>query len=115
MEFNKKHTDVVDSMDEFNRKFEEGIYAKPWIVYVGDGSGGYSVIYSNDEGKVSTSPDFAELITHRVEKLEDEKVFCTESEYEILVTTGTGWVTDTNGNKTEVEFDSSKMYYIYEE
>lgn len=115
MEFNKKHVDVVDSIEVFETRLNNGMYATPWIVYIGDGSGVYSVIYSNDENKVSTSPDFAESIKQRIEKLESEKVYCTEDEYETLVTNGAGWVTDTDGNKTEVVFDSNKMYYIYEE
>ena len=56
----KKHTDVVASIEEFTANYENGEYVSPWIVYVGNNTDGYSVIYSNDENKMpaSTTPFF---------------------------------------------------------
>lgn len=123
MEINKKHTDVVNSIEEFNSRFEAGVYAKPWIVYVDNGSGGYSVIYSNDEGRTSLTPEFESLITKRVENLENEKVFCKESEYETLIQNGEGWVTDVvldeNGEYKKywvtLQENDTRMFYVYED
>lgn len=113
----KKHTDVVGSMEEFTTRYNNGEYSAPWIVYVGNNTDGYSVIYSNDENKshVSATPDTIDSLKTRIQKLEDEKVFCLENEYEILVSNGQGWVTNVDGTRTEVVFDESKIYCIYED
>lgn len=112
----KKHTDVVTSMEEFTTKYNNGEYLAPWIVYVGNNIDGYSVIYSNDENKThaSATPDVIDSLKARIQKLEDEKVFCLESEYEILVRNGQGWVTNVDGSRTEVIFDENKLYCVYE-
>lgn len=113
----KKHTDVVASLDEFTANYEAGQYTAPWIVYVGNDTDGYSVLYSNDEKKDLTgmSPDFIDSLKNRIEVLENEKVFCFEEEYDILVTNGYGWVTNLDGTRSEVVFDENKLYCIYED
>lgn len=112
----KKHTDVVSSMEEFTSNYEQGIYVAPWVVYVGNNTDGYSVIYSDDEKLQSTiEPDFVQLLTKRVENLENEKVYCYQDEYDELVLNGSGWVTHIDGSKREVIFDEKSLYYIYED
>lgn len=113
----KRHTDVVASMDEFTSNYEAGLYVAPWIVYVGNDVDGYSVIYSNDEKKdlAGMTPDFIDSLKNRIEALETEKVFCFEEEYDVLVANGKGWVTNLDGSRSEVMFDESKMYFIYED
>jgi hypothetical protein len=113
----KKHTDVVASMEEFTTNYNNGVYTSPWIVYVGNNDDGYSVIYSNDENKThhSAIPNVIDSLTKRIQTLEDEKVYCYEDEYDILVTNKQGWVTNLDGTRSEVVFDVNKMYCIYEE
>lgn len=113
----KKHTDVVASMEEFTLNYNDGVYIAPWIVYIGDNIGGYTVIYSNDENKAASSvtPNVIESLNQRINKLENEKIFCYESEYTDLVENGKGWVTNVDGTRTEVSFDKNKLYFIYEE
>lgn len=113
----KKHTDVVASMEEFTTNYNNGVYTAPWIVYVGNNADGYSVIYSNDENKshASATPDIIDSLTQRLTKLENEKVFCYEEEYDILVANKQGWVTNLDGTRSEVVFDANKLYCIYEE
>ena len=113
----KKHTDVVSSIDEFTGNLEKGMYIEPWVVYVGNNTDGYSVFYSNDEKKShsSASPDFIDLMDKRIIKLEEEKVFCYEEEYDLLVENGSGWVTNIDGTRSEVVFDENKIYCIYED
>lgn len=112
----KKHTDVVPSMEVFNKNYQNGMYIEPWVVYVGNDSTGYNVIYSNDEKKISNipTPDVIDNIKTRLRDIEDEKVFCLEDEYDNLVKNGIGWITDISGERIEVTFDENKMYYIYE-
>jgi hypothetical protein len=113
----KKHTDVVASMEEFTTNYNNGAYTAPWIVYVGNNADGYSVIYSNDENKshASATPDIIDSLAQRLTKLENEKVFCYEEEYDILVANKQGWVTNLDGTRSEVVFDANKLYCIYEE
>lgn len=113
----KRHTDVVASMDEFTSNYEAGLYVAPWIVYVGNDTDGYSVIYSNDEKRdlAGMTPDFIDSLKNRIEALETEKVFCFEEEYDILVANGRGWVTNLDGSRSEIVYDESKMYFIYED
>ena len=113
----KKHTDVVASMEEFTTNYNNAVYAAPWIVYVGNNIDGYSVIYSNDEKKshASATPDVIDSLKTRIQKLEDEKVFCYEEEYDALMLNGNGWVTNIDGSRTQVVFDENKLYCIYED
>lgn len=113
----KKHTDVVNSIEEFTVNYEQGLYAAPWIVYVGNDADGYSVIYSNDENDSisSVQPDFIESLSNRLSKLENEKVYCYEDEYDELVVNGYGWVTNIDGSRSEVQFDENVLYCIYED
>lgn len=113
----KRHTDVVASMDEFTSNYEAGLYVAPWIVYVGNDTDGYSVIYSNDEKRdlAGMTPDFIDSLKNRIEALETEKVFCFEEEYDILVANGIGWVTNLDGSRSEITYDENKMYFIYED
>ena len=112
----KKHTDVVYSMEEFTSNYEQGIYVAPWVVYIGNNTDGYSIIYSDDEKQQSTiEPDFVQLLSKRVENLENEKVYCYQDEYDELVLNGSAWVTHIDGSKREVTFDEKSLYYIYED
>lgn len=112
----KKHADVVASMEEFEHNYNQGMYKSPWIVYVGNDNDGYNVIYSNDEKSHSSiTPDVIESLKVRLEKLESEKVFCYEEEYETLLKNKHGWVTNIDGTRSEVVFDANKMYCIYED
>lgn len=113
----KKHTDVVSSMEEFTTNYEQGEYVAPWIVYVGNNTEGYSVIYSNDENHLTetASPEFVTLLSNRITALETEKVYCYEEEYDELVEKGHAWVTNIDGTRSEITFDATKMYCIYEE
>ena len=113
----KKHTDVVATMEDFRTNYENGLYTAPWIVYVGNDQDGYSVMYSNDENRsvAESETNFIESIIKRIGNLESEKVFCYEAEYEELAANGSGWVTNIDGTRTEVEYDPSKLYCIYEE
>lgn len=110
----KKHTDVVASMEEFTANYDNGLYVAPWIVYVGNNTDGYSVIYSNDENNshASATPDAIKSLETRIQKIEG--VYCLEEEYDNLVSNGSGWVTNIDGTRSEVEFDEEKLYYIYE-
>lgn len=113
----KTHTDVVASMEEFTTKYESGAYAAPWIVYVGNNVDGYTVVYSNDETRTQSSitPDVIESLQKRISKLEEEKVYCYEDEYDVLVAEGKGWITKLDGTRVEVLFDKNKLYCIYED
>lgn len=113
----KTHTDVVASMEEFTTNYNNGLYTAPWIVYVGNNTDGYSVIYSNDENKAQTSvtPSVIESLTHRIQNLENEKVYCLEDEYDNLVANGSGWITDIDGTRREVVFEKDRLYCIYED
>lgn len=113
----KKHTDVVASMEEFTTNYENGIYMTPWIVYVGNNTDGYSVIYSNDENKEhpSATPEFISLLSNRIAALENEKVYCYEEEYDNLVQNGKGWITNMDGTRSEVVFNENHIYNIYED
>lgn len=111
----KKHSDVVTTMDEFRTKYEAGVYIAPWVVYVGNDTNGYTILYSNEEDRTleETETSFIELIGQRIAALESEKVFCYAAEYEALVTNGSGWITDTDGTSSEVTYDPKKLYFIY--
>lgn len=112
----KRHTDVVSTMEEFTTRYEQGIYITPWVVYVGNDDDGYSVIYSNDvNNSLLNKPDLIDSLSNRINKLETEKIYCYENEYEELVINGQGWVTNIDGTRSEVQFDESKIYCIYEE
>ena len=113
----KKHTDVVATEEAFNANLEAGKYSAPWIVYVGNDETGYKVYYSSDEShEIGTSdPTYIDSLQKRIEKLEEEKVYCFDEEYNTLVTNGIGWVTNIDGERTEVTFDENKLYCIYED
>ena len=112
----ERHTDVVTTMEEFTSRYEEGLYLVPWVVYVGNDEDGYSVIYSNDmNNSIKNTPELIESLATRIENLENEKVYCYESEYEELLLNKTAWVTNLDGSRSEVVFDENKTYCIYEE
>ena len=113
----KKHTDVVATEEQFNINLQEGKYSAPWIVYVGDDVNGYRVYYSSDESHDmgTTDPVYIDSLQKRIEKLENEKVYCYEEEYNTLVANGSGWVTNIDGTKVEVVFDENTLYCIYED
>ena len=109
-----KHIDVVKNIEEFNERV--GSYIEPWVVYIGNDADGYDIKYSSGFNKTVIDSDVVQIINNRLQALENEKVFCTESEYEIISTTGEGYIKDINNpdNSYFVKFDSSKMYYNYE-
>ena len=112
----KKHADVVASMEEFTVNYNNGVYVSPWVVYVGNDADGYNVIYSNDEGSHSSiTPDVVGSLNTRIEKLEAEKVYCYEDEYDELIVKGSAWVTDIDGTRYEVQYNANHLYCIYEE
>lgn len=112
----KRHTDVVSTIEEFTSRYEEGMYISPWVVYVGNDNDGYGVIYSNDVNDLLLDkPDLIDSLSNRIERIESEKIYCYENEYEFLVTNGSGWITNLDGTRTEVMFDADKIYCIYEE
>ena len=112
----KRHTDVVSTMEEFEARHERGLYLVPWVVYIGNDNDGYNVMYSNstDSSDINTST-LIESLSKRIEKLENERVYCYESEYEELLSNGVAWVTNLDGSRSEVVFDNKKTYCIYEE
>lgn len=113
----KKHTDVIATVEEFETNLSNGVYASPYVVYVGNNTDGYKVFYSNDENRDLSieGPDFIESIKNRISKLEQEKVYCYEDEYEKLVAEGGGFVTKLDGTREEILYDPNKTYCIYEE
>jgi hypothetical protein len=110
----KKHIDVVASVEEFNANNTAGMYKEPWVVYVGDGNGEYTIYTSNSQDTEQPMPDALVALSTRVDKLEEEKVYCLEDEYESLVKNGVGLVTNVNGETYEIQFDENKLYCIYE-
>ena len=116
MDIFRRHTDVVSTMEEFTKRYEQGTYIIPWVVYVGNDNDGYSVIYSNDvNNSLLNEPELIVSLEKRIQKLETEKVYCYENEYEELVSKGKGWVTNIDGSRIEVTFDEDKVYCVYEE
>jgi hypothetical protein len=117
----KKHTDVVDSIERFNENYKNGIYVEPWVVYIKSDSG-YTIQYSNYEKRdiVETDINYINLLTQRIDNLETEKVYCTESQYDELVENPNKEVTISNIRNGEIVsenhiFDINKMYCIYED
>ena len=106
-----KHIDVVASMEEFQTNLNAGVYIAPWVVYVGNGTDGYTVLTSSTQGTSQVAPDALEALSVRVDQLENERVFLLETQYEELVKNGSVWIND---GKTEIKFNSNHLYYIYE-
>ncbi len=112
----KKHVDVVKSIEEFEENFANGLYITPYVVYIGNEENGYDVVYSNDQNNVTNyEPDFIEGLSTRISRLENEKVYCYEEEYDNLILNGTAWLTGLDGIPVEHTYDSNKMYCIYED
>lgn len=117
----KKHTDIVDSYDEFEMNLKNGVYEKPWIVYIKHDNGTYEIKYSNNVQRtnLSPTPDSINILENRVKILEEEKIYCTEDEYdEIIADNGYNGVFIVNietGNKDKLVFYNKRhLYYIYE-
>lgn len=108
----KKHIDVVASMEEFKTNLDAGMYIVPWIVYVNDGANGYTVLTSASQETNQPMPDALESLSARVDAL--EYVYCLEDEYEELVANGIAVITKPDGTHVEVKFDENQLYYIYE-
>lgn len=108
----KKHIDVVASMEEFKTNLDAGMYIVPWIVYVNDGANGYTVLTSASQETNQPMPDALESLSARVDAL--EYVYCLEDEYEELVANGIAVITKPDGTRVEVKFDENQLYYIYE-
>lgn len=111
----KKHIDVVASIEEFQTNLDNGIYYAPWVVYVSNADGGYTILTSNTQDENITLPDVFESLSNRINKLEEEKVYCLEEEYNELIEKGTAWITDIDGTRKEVVFNSEHLYFIYKE
>jgi phosphosulfolactate phosphohydrolase-like enzyme len=120
MDYTKKHIDVVDSKEIFETNLKNGVYSAPWVVYIKNNDK-YDVVYSNDQNRVVLEDlNFAELLNRRIEILENEKVYCTENEYDELIANPTMDITIHNiKNGIIVEeihrFDTTKLYCVYEE
>lgn len=118
----RKHADVVESMNEYTTRLNAGEYAAPWVVYVKNDNGGYDIIYSKDGDNITSSidPNYIEAFNERFNKIETEKVYCYEDEYDALVANPTSAITIHNiVNGIVVEelhtFNPSKLYCVYEE
>ena len=114
---NKKHSDVLATMDEFTTNYEAGLYQAPWDVYIGNDADGYQVKYSNEENKAlaEAEPVMINSILARIAALENNEQFCYPEEYESLVANGSGWVTNLDGTRTEVTYDPTVTYNLYED
>lgn len=119
----KKHTDIVNSYDEFQTNFNNGVYEKPWVVYIKHNDGTYEVKYSNDEQRthLSPTPDIINALEKRLATLEKEKIYCTEEEYDAIVAdNGIRGVyiididSDVEGATKLVFYNKKHLYYIYE-
>lgn len=113
----KKHVDIVATREIFETNYNNGLYIEPWIVYIGNNVDGYNIIYSNDENKnpLLQNPDILSSLVKRIEKIEGEKVYCYEEEYDNLIANGEGYITDIDGTTKPHIFDINKTYYIYED
>ena len=118
----RKHADVVESMDEYTTRLNAGEYAAPWVVYVKNENGGYDIIYSRDGDNIASNidPNYIEAFNERFYKIETEKVYCYEDEYDALVANPTSEITIhniVNGivKLEEHTFDPTKLYCVYEE
>lgn len=109
------HIDVLSTVEEFQEKYNSGAYSIPWVVYIGNNSTGYDVVYSSNEKAALEDPDFVEGINRRIEALETEKVYCYEQEYDELITKGSAILTNIDGSRLEQEYDPTKLYCIYED
>lgn len=111
-----RHIDIVPNKEKFKENLETpGYYTAPWVVYIGSDNGGYDVAYSSDEERAIIDIDYNESIITRLEALEHEKVYCYEDEYENLVKDGFAYLTGVDGNRGYYQYDSSKLYCIYED
>lgn len=114
---NKKHTDVLATLDEFKTNYEAGLYQAPWVVYIGTDADGFQVMYSTDENKAleEADPVMINSIMTRLTALENKEQFCYPEEYDALVANGTGWVTNVDGTRMEVTYDPNVTYNLYED
>lgn len=107
MAFNN-HIGIFETMNDFQANVN--LLESPWVAYVGTpGSPDYKVVYPNDLiVKDKMSVNIAEEI------LRLKPVICTQDEYEILVSTGYGYVTGTDGIKNgPVSYNPDIFYYTY--
>lgn len=108
MAFNN-HIGIFATMEEFQAKVN--LLETPWVAYVGTpGSTDYKVIYPNDlVVKDEAGVNIAEEI------LRMKPVICTQDEYDILISTGSGYVTGTDGiTSGPVDYDPEIFYYTYD-
>ena len=109
MAFNN-HIGIFATMEEFQAKVN--LLETPWVAYVGTpGSTDYKVIYPNDlVVKDETGVNIAEEI------LRMKPVICTQDEYDILVSEGSGYITGTDGitSTGKVDYDPEIFYYTYD-
>ena len=106
-----KHIDVVASMEEFQNNKNAGKYLVPWVVYIGNTVDGYTIMTSGTQETSQPSPDALESLSARVDRLENERIFLLETQYEELVKNGYVWIND---GKTRIDFNPEHLYYIYE-
>lgn len=113
----KKHADIVNSYEEFETNIMNGVYVEPWVVYIKNNDGTYEIKYSNDVNRThfSATPDSIDILNSRLTKLEEEKVFCTENDYDRLVAGEGVYITDINtGMEKLVYYNDKHLYYIIE-
>lgn len=108
MAFNN-HIGIFATVEEF--KAGVNLLETPWVAYVGTpGTADYKVYYPND---LVVKDESGVNIADEILKL--KPVLCTVDEYDILVTQGEGYVTDTDGTTSgPVKFNPDVYYYTYD-
>lgn len=119
----KKHTDIVSSYQEYETNLYNNVYEEPWIVYIDNGDGTYEIKYSNDSKRthLSATPDEIDRLDSRLKKIEEEKVYCTEEEYDAIVDDYFNgdyvgvWINNIyGGDKILVKYNEAHLYHIIE-
>lgn len=108
MAFNN-HIGIYATMGEFQANVN--LLESPWVAYVGTpGSSDYKVLYPNDlVVKDNAGVNIAEEI------LRLKPVICTQDEYDILVSEGSGYVTGADGiTNGPVDYNPEVYYYTYD-
>lgn len=108
MAFNN-HIGIFATMEEFQAKVN--LLETPWVAYVGTpGSADYKVIYPND---LVVKDDAGVNIAEEILRM--KPVICTQDEYDILVSKGSGYITGTDGiTSGPVDYDPEIFYYTYD-
>ena len=111
----KKHAEIYNSVQELENAVASGILEAPYVAYIVDDEGNKKMVFSNDTSLHPYEANIADEVMEILNHIREGEVYCTEDEYNRLITDGKGLVTNIDGTKSEVIFDLNKMYYIYEE